>query len=238
MEIIKKSDNQIVFKTEIEENLANAIRRYLGEIPVLAVEDVEISKNGSPLYDETISHRIGLIPLKSDKNVNEKITGALKLNTKKDGVVYSGDLKGNVEVVYDNIPITILNKGQELELVANVVAGKGNEHARFSPGLMFYRNIAEITMDKEFLPEVKNLFPANEIKEKGNKIIVIDDKEKPVSDVCEGICERAKKQPETKYTNELIISIESFGQMDVKDIFKKSIDALKKDLTEVSKKIK
>jgi DNA-directed RNA polymerase subunit D len=238
METINKKDTKLIFKAEIEESLANAIRRYVGEIPTLAVDDVEISKNDSPLYDETISHRIGLIPIKTDKDVNEKTKAKLKLSIKKEGKVYSGELKGDVEVVYGKIPITILTKDQELELIANVRAGRGDEHARFSPGVMFYRGVAEITMDKEFKEEVRQICPANEIKEKGDKIIVLDDKEKEVCDICEGLSERAKKKSETDYKNELIITIESFGQVDVKDIFKKSIKVLKKDLAEVSKKVK
>ena len=238
MELVNKKNNKIVFKAEIEESLANAIRRYIGEIPILAVDEVEISKNDSPLYDETISHRIGLIPIKTDKVVTEKTKGQLKLSVKKDGTVNSGELKGDVDIVYDNIPITILTKGQELELSASVKSGKGNEHARFSPGLMFYRSMAEITMDKEFIEEVKKVCPNNEIREKGNKIIVIDDKEKGICDVCEGICEGKKEKSETNYGDELIISIEPFGQIDAREIFKKSINAIRKDLTEVSKKIK
>ncbi len=238
MEAINKKNDSLVFKVKIEESLANAIRRYLGEIPILAVDEVEISKNDSALYDETISHRIGLIPLKTDKIVNEKTKGALKLSVKTEGIVNSGELKGDLNVVYDSIPITILTKGQELELVANVRAGKGDEHARFSPGLMFYRNVSEITMGKEFIGEVKKICPNNEIKENGDKIVIVDDKEKGVCDVCEGICERAKKKSETEYKDELIVNIESFGQMNAEDIFKKSIDALKKDLAEISKKLK
>ena len=211
MEIITKKDNQIVFRTKIDESLANAIRRYAGEISVLAVDEVEISKNDSPLYDETIAHRIGLIPIKTDKEINEKTKGKLSLSVKKEGEIYSGELKGNFEVVYDKIPITILAKEQGLEITATVRAGKGREHARFSPGLMSYRSIAEISMDKELLGEVQRICPNNEIKEKGDKIIVIDDKDKEICDVCEGICERAKKKSETKYGHELIIKVESFG---------------------------
>ena len=92
-------------------------------------------------------------------------------------------------------------------------------------------------MDKEFREEVQRTCPGNEVKEKGDKIILIDDKEKEICDVCEGICERAKKEAETTYGDELILNIESFGQLDSKDIFKKSIDALKKDLNEVGKKV-
>lgn len=238
MELINKKDNKLVFKTKIETSLANAIRRYVGQILILAVEDVEISKNDSALYDETVSHRIGLIPLKTGKDVNEKTEAKLKLSTKKEGMVYSEELTGDVELVHGEIPITILTKEQELELIANVRAGKGDEHARFSPGLMFYRGIAEITMNKKFKEELQRICPANEIKEKGDKIIVIDDKEKEVCDICEGISERAREDSETNYGDELIINVESFGQIDAKDIFKKSIDALKKDLAVVSKKVK
>ncbi len=238
MEIINKKDEKIIFKAKIDESLANAIRRYVGEIPILAVDEVEISKNDSPLYDETISHRIGLIPIKTSKEVNQKTEAKLKLSVKKEGKVYSEELTGDVDVVYDKIPITILAKDQELELIAYVRAGKGEEHARFSPGLIFYREVAEVTMNKEFKGEIQKVCQDNEIKEKGDKIIVTDDKEKEICDICEGICERAKKKSETSYGDELIITIESFGQIDAKEIFKKSIGALKKDLAEVSKKVK
>jgi DNA-directed RNA polymerase alpha subunit len=111
MEEIKKTDNKLVFKAEISESLANAIRKYVHKIPVVAVDEVEISRNDSPLYDETIAHRIGLIPLKQTKK-----EGTLKLKSNKEGFVYSGEFQGDIKVVYDRIPITLLNKGQELEI--------------------------------------------------------------------------------------------------------------------------
>src|SRR3989344_1691836 len=166
MEIIEKKDNQIVFKEKIEDSLANAIRRYIFEIPVLAVEELEIHKNDSPLYDETIAHRVGLIPLKMDKTFNDKTEIKLKLSTTKEGFVLSEELKGGADVAYNKIPITSLNKGQELELVETAKLGKGSEHSKFTPGLMFYRNSAEITVGKEILDEIKKIAPHAEIKEK------------------------------------------------------------------------
>ena len=237
MEKINKKDNQIVFRAEIEESLANAIRRYLHQIPILAVDEVEISKNDSPLYDETIAHRIGLIPLKMDKSINEKTITKLKLNVKKEGMVYSGELTGKIKVVYTQIPITSLKKDQELELIAITKLGKGSNHSKFSPGLMFYRNVSEIIMDKGFYGEVKKVYPNIKIKEKGDKIIILDNEKKEVCDVCEGICEKSGKKIEIKPLKELIITLESFGQLSVEEIFKKSIDVLKKDLAEVSKKV-
>ncbi len=237
MKLIEKKENQTILTAEINESLANAIRRYLNQIPILAIDEVEISKNDSPLYDETIAHRLGLIPLKMDKSINEKKIAKLKLNVKEEGIVYSKELKGTIKLPYELIPITSLNKGQELEIVATAKTGKGKEHSKFSPGLMFYRNILEIILDKKFLEEIKRICPKNEIKEKGDKIIIIDNQKKEICDVCEGICEKVKKKAEIKPTNELIITLESFGQLSVEDIFKKSIEILKKDIAEVSKKI-
>ncbi len=236
MELIDSKENKIVFKENINESIANAIRRYFNQVQILAIDEVEIIKNGSALYDETVAHRMGLIPIVNEK-VGEK-GGHLKLNSKKEGFVLSEELTGDVDVVYGNIPITFLDKEQELELTATVKPGRGVEHVKFSPGLMFYRRVSEITMDKEFLEDVKRTCPNATIKEKGDKIIVLDDGVKEIKDVCEGICERANKKAEVKEGEEIIVTIEGFGQMPVKDVFKKSIEVLGKDLAEVSKKIK
>ena len=58
-------------------------------------------------------------------------------------------------------------------------------------------------------------------------------------DACVKKAEKLGKKDSIKITptKELIITLESFGQMDVKDIFKKAVEELKKDLKEVSSKI-
>lgn len=232
MRLIEKGKDQIVFGANITETLANSIRRYINQIPILAIDELEISRNDSPLYDETVAHRSGLIPLKMEKSGEGK---KLKLSVKKEGPVYSEEIKGKPEVVYKKIPITTLDKGQELDFTATVKLGKGEDHGKFSPGLMFYRNATEILLDKEFLENIKSLLPEVEIKEKGNKILVVDDKKKEITDICEGLANRKRKQAEITNKDELIITLESFGQIDAKDILKESIDALKKDLASVDK---
>lgn len=233
METINKTDDKYIFKAEIEDSLVNSIRRYVNQIPITAIDEVEISKNDSPLYDETLAHRLGLIPLKQ----GSKKEGKLKLNSHENGMVYSGSLKGDFEVVYDKIPITLLSEGQEIELSAKVSMGKGQEHAKFSPGIMNYREVSEIHLDKEIAEKLKSSLPNVEIKQKGDKYVIIDDKEKEITDICEGIAEKHGKKIETKTTADMIITLESFGQIDAKSIFTKAIEALKKDLTEVSKKL-
>ena len=234
MQLINKKENQIVFKAEIEESLVNAVRRYLYQIPILAIDEVEIFKNDSPLYDETIAHRMGLIPLKMDKVSKE---GSLKLVSKKDGIVYSGEMQGNVKPVYNKIPITSLSKGQELEIVGDFKFGTGSQHAKFSPGLMIYRNVLELKTDKSLYDKIKKILPNVEMKEKGDKIIIIDDKIREISDVCSGIAEKDGKKIEEEIKKEMVISVESFGQLEPKDVFKRSIEELKRDLNEFSKKL-
>ena len=79
MKLIKKTDNQVIFTAKVSESLGNAIRRYIYQIPIIAIDSVEISKNDSPLYDETLAHRLGLIPLKMEKEFKEGEEIKLKL---------------------------------------------------------------------------------------------------------------------------------------------------------------
>lgn len=233
MELISKKDNKIFLKISMDSSLANSIRRYVNQIPLVAIDYVEISRNDSPLYDETIAHRMGLIPLEQNKKTN-----VLNLEVKKSGMVYSGELKGDVKPIYDKIPITLLNENQELKISAHTKTGTGIEHAKFSPGLVSYRDVVEISVDNSVAEKLKQIFPKVEVVQKGGKAIIIDDGEKEVYDICEGISERGRKEIEIKPTNEIVMFVESFGQIKPQDIFKKSIDILKKDLNDFAKKIK
>jgi len=239
MKLIEQKENQIIFTAEIDETLANSVRRYLNKIPIVAVDEVEISKNDSALYDETIAHRIGLIPIKMEKQISEKKTYKMNLDVKKEGNVYSKDLTGDLKVVYENIPITNLNKNQELKLSATLILGRGKEHAKFSPGLMFYRNLMDIKVEKDCPKEVVDLCPKGVFELKEGKVIVKDATKCDDCDACIEFC-RKKGKDSIKLipTNELIITVESFGQLNVKEIFPRAIEELKKDLMNISKNIK
>jgi len=235
--MIKNTDEKQVFKLKINETLANAIRRSIGLIPTIAIDEVEISRNDSPLYDETLAHRMGLVPLKFEKSMKEGDSLKFKLNSKKEGMVYSGEIKGDVEVVYDKIPLTLLGKDQEIKIKGKTKMGTGREHAKFSPGLLFFRDVVEITLDKEHEKEISEKFP-NEIKVKGNKITLKDDQEKTLLDFCEGLVQKSSGKIDVEETGDMIITVESFGQMKAEDVFKKAVNELKKDLKQISKSLK
>jgi len=57
-------------------------------------------------------------------------------------------------------------------------------------------------------------------------------------EACTDLCKKmGKNSIELIPTNELILTIESFGQITEDEIFKKAVSVLKKDLKEVSKAV-
>jgi len=238
MKLIEKKDNALVFTLNTNETLANALRRTIQQIPTMAIDEVEISRNDSPLYDETLAHRLGLVPMKMEKSFKKDDVKKLKLNSKKEGSIYSGEIKGDVEVVYDKIPLTLLDKEQALDIAIKTKVGNGEEHSKFTPGLIYYRIVSEVTMDGSLKEDFKKAFPNKEIKEKGNSFTVKDDSVKTIVDFCEGLAKKAGKDVSTKDGEEIMFIIESFGQIDTDEIFKKILDVLRKELKDVSKVLK
>jgi len=212
-----KEKQHLQFNTDMNLNLANAIRRSVLEIPVMAIDDLEITKNDSALYDEILAHRIGLIPIKGGANKELK----LKLQVKGPKIVVSGDFSPSTGAE-DNLPIVLLDKDQEVEVVGEARLGKGVDHIKYSPGLMFYRhNLAREILDYLHIDEDgKTSYDEEEMKNKG------------LSD------DQISKIKAAKETLELEIKLESWGQMDVKDIFTKAIDALSDNLKVLDKSVK
>ncbi|MFW5847282.1 MAG: DNA-directed RNA polymerase subunit D [Nanoarchaeota archaeon] len=241
MEKIKQKENQITFKTDMNETLANAIRRYLGQVPVLAIDEVEISKNDSPLYDETLAHRLGLVPLQTPKNVGKSTEKELALKSKKEGFVLSGELEGDVKVVYENIPLTLLNKGQEINIKCFVKSGKGKDHAKFSPGMIYYTDVVDVKLNN-CPKEVLEICPKGVLEEKDGKVIVSENAKynRDGVEACVEALKSIKKQDciEFKPTGEIAITIESFGQLSPQDMFLKSVEKLKDDFADMEKQIK
>ncbi|MHA1460401.1 MAG: DNA-directed RNA polymerase subunit D [Promethearchaeota archaeon] len=141
LEILEQTEYKLVLIIEgISNEMINALRRImLTEIPVMAIDEVIILKNDSPLYDEIISHRLGLIPLKTDLDVYKlpqececggfgcplcqvSLTCEITNNTNTPLEIYSGDLKSNdpkIIPVDPNIPI--VNKDHaKWQAVSNV----------------------------------------------------------------------------------------------------------------------
>ncbi len=232
MELIENTPERLVLRMDAKYGLANAIRRSIDEVPVLAFDEVEFFKNGSALYDEVLAHRIGLIPLKTDKKMTAKTRLDMKLVKKGPNWVYSGDFKGGVKLIHDNMPITLLDEGQEIELVATATLGKALDHAKYSAGLYYYKELVEVKSGKS---EVEKI-----IKDSRGLIKPEKTGSKWVCDLKDAEIDTIKKldKDAVQDSGEIIVFIESWGQMPAKDILAGAIGALEKNLAEFEKSIK
>ena len=234
MKKIGKTSEKVVFETDMDISLANAIRRSAGEIPILAIDEVDIYKNDSALYDEIIAHRLGLIPLKNQKLKPEEVLKfKLKEKGNEEGTVVLSEKLGK-DIVYKEMPIVLLEKEQELELVAKAKTGKGKEHSKYMPGLVFYKQLPKIVISKdgEKHKKLAELYPDvfefdGKLKVKNVSACNLDQKD---IEEFKGI--------EIKFGDELLFSIESWGQIDAKDIFVESCKELKSNLNDLAKALK
>ena len=232
MNLIEKTPGNVSFTGEINITLANAIRRSVNEIPILAIEEADIYKNDSALYDEIIAHRLGLVVLKNQKlKSDQTIEMKMKVKGKNDRTeVLAGELGS--EVVYPETPIVLLEDKQEIELVARARVGRGIEHSKFSPGVLFYKHLPNIKISSEGAKQVElaEIYP--EVFERfGDKIKI---KNAWVGDLDE---EDVKNYQgiNVEFNDDLVFSVESWGQIEAKDIFLEACKALKANLSEVSK---
>ncbi len=224
MNLILKNPEKLIFRTEMNYSLLNAIRRSVEEISTLAIEDVEIFKNDSALYDEVLAHRLGLIPLKTDSKAGAKTTVELTLKKTGPCTVYSGDFKGDITIPYKEIPLTILGKEQEIEIVATAVMGKGLYHTKHVPGLLYYRNLFEVkTGNVKIDSIVSQQKGAIQAEKKGSKWIC---------DLSDSQADEIKSldADSIQESKEMIVFVESFGMLDADKILIKAGEQLQKNL--------
>lgn len=233
MKIISETPEKIVLRLDENLPLANALRRSISEVEVLAVDEVEIFKNDSAIYDEVLAHRIGLLPLKTEKSMNSKTKIDLKLSVKGPCTVYAKDLQGPVTHIYPEMPISLLgDKAHKLEFTATATLGKGVDHAKYLPGLCYYRHLLE----------VKSSPKTDSLVEKEKKSLIKPEKKgsKWLCDLPEATVDKILSQEKDSVSDskEILFVIESWGQIPAKDILKQTITALGKNLDDFEKQIK
>lgn len=251
--ISKTKDKSVFLIKGIKNSIANAIRRSVYEVPILSIDSIEFYKNDSALYDEIIAQRLGLIPLKADlktfkKQENcscegkgcNKCTISLKLKAKGPCTVYASELKGKgFEVIYPQMPIVVLAQDQELEIVAEARLGTGREHAKFTPGIIWFnaQPIIEISKECNSCGECTKVCPKKAISLQGNKIN-IDINKCDLCGACIEKCNTLKKAIKIDASEEdFTFYTETFGQISSDEIFIESLNSLNEKLEELSKKI-
>lgn len=239
--------------------LANAFRRIiLEEVPCMAVDEVIFLENDSPLFDEIIAHRLGLVPLTTDLenyNLPEDCTCGgtgctlcqveltCSMTADLDGeMVRTGNLSSTdpkVKPVNDRVIIAKLQKNSMLEFEAYARLGLGMDHAKWQPvsavGFGYY---PDVTIDDKKCAKCSD--PGIATKRCPEQIIDFDKKASMVKDyehsctIC-GACEQYC--PEEAITveyvkNKYVFTVEGSGALPIKEVLLKATDILEAKIDE------
>jgi len=236
----------------------NSLRRImLSELPKLAVDDVVIYDNTSPLFDEIIAHRLGMIPIPTDLSLlkfkNECVcngkgcpscTVRYTLSKEGKGVVYSGDLQPEEKtwaIKEDKIPIVELYGDQRLILEVEAVLGRGKDHAKWqcvqAPAYKYYP-VVEINQKKcNLCKQCVEACPKKILEIKNNKLVVTDIEKCTTCKSCMEVCE-SHAITASGDENKFLFHFETDGSISAKDALKESAKILANKYAEFNELLK
>jgi DNA-directed RNA polymerase subunit D len=236
----------------------NSLRRTMvADLPKLAVDNVIMYDNTSALFDEIISHRLGLVPIPTDLSLltfkNECVckgkgcpncTVRYTLSKEGEGTVLSGDLlpaEKSWAITEDKIPIVQLYGDQRLILEVEAVLGRGRDHAKWqpvqSPGYMMETTIVFDKNRKSDLDKFIAKLPKNLVEIKGDKLEVKDKKQIALLDYYinkEKVDFITMKRDSSKIT----FTFETDGSLSAKDVITESAKILQEKYKEFGKQLK
>jgi len=260
----KNEKNMRLLIRGVDVPYVNALRRLIvSEVPCMAVDEVVMLENSSIIQDETIAHRLGLIPLKTDLdgyNLPEdcpcksefgcnlcRVTLTLDAQA-KEGTrpVYSGELiseNKDVIPVSDKIPIAKLAKEQELRLEAYARLGKGKNHAKWQPvSLCSYKYYPRITISSKHCDacgKCVEICPRKVLAKAENKIEVRDLMACTLCKDCVQACPEDPKALEISWEeNAFIFNVESTGALPPERTVIEAVKILEKQLKEFETQVK
>ncbi len=233
---------------------ANSIRRtILQGIPVMAINEAEVSKNDSVISDEILAHRLGQMPLNtpdgyllpSECDCREgrcsNCSVTFSLSAEGPGVVRAEDLESSdpdVFSVQEEAPIIRLGEGQELEFEAIARLGFGEEHANWQPAIASYKYMPVINIDQEardnWEPCVEAC-PEDILKEEDGELVVTDVEK---CTMCEACAEQCPEGIEIEGdSSKYIFRIESTGSIPPEEAIMKSLNILEEKFEDFSEQV-
>jgi DNA-directed RNA polymerase subunit D len=208
IDLIELSERKARFiLSGVSVSFANAIRRsILAEVPVMAIDDLNIYDNTSVLFDEQLALRMGLIALKADTTnyslPEECSCGgsgcpscqvSFTLSAEGPKIVYAGDMASsdpNVRPADATIPIVELKEKHKVVVEAIARLGTGRRHSKWQSGVASgYKNLPIVTIGKcDLCGKCVDVCPRKILKLDGNNIIVTEIIECSVCRLCEEAC--------------------------------------------------
>ncbi len=252
---LEKKDNRIKFiLSGANVAFANALRRIMkNEIPVMAVEFVDMEENTSGMFDELVAHRIGLIPLTFDQKSYStkkacKCGGKgcsrceVTLVLEKQGpcVVKAGDMKSTDESVQPadrDIPIIELLEGQRLKFEAIAQLGYGTEHTKWQAANVGYKYAPSVkATDAD--SKVVDICPVGVFEKKDGKVRVVAEDNCILCMRCTEIDDSVKISAED---TSFVFDVESVCGLSAEDVIGTALDVLEEraeDMVDSIKKLK
>jgi DNA-directed RNA polymerase subunit D len=258
LEIKKLTGEEMEFMLEdADPAFANALRRVMAyEVPIMAIDEVEFLKNDSVMYDEIITHRLSLIPLKTPADgyyLPEKCSCSgkgcpscmvtFKLSKTGPANVLSGDLESSDEGVVPvsrEIPIVKLAEGQKLEFTAIARLGVGREHAKWQPGVVSYKYMPVIEINHKACDACEacvSACPQSILLIEDGRLKVVDVERCTLCKACEEACPKGAIKvghDDTKF----IFKVESTGCMPPEQILSKALEVMEEKFREFLKHVK
>jgi DNA-directed RNA polymerase subunit D len=258
IKVLERDENFIRFLVSgIDVSLANSLRRLMmTEVPSMSIDNVVIIENSSPMKDEILAHRLGLIPLKTDLDsyvLPEDCTCKSELGCSRCSVtltleseahegmrtVYSKEVSSidpEIVPVSDKIPIVKLAQGQKVRLEAYAKLGLGLEHVKWQPtSCCTHKYAADIQVDEEKCTLCNKCLDAclKQVLAVNGQVKVVDLENCNLCKECEKVCpDDALRVEGIKDT--FIFNIESTGALPPERIFLESIRILKEKTRELT----
>ncbi len=233
-------------------SFANALRRsILAEVPVLAIDDVNIYDNTSVLFDEQLALRLGLIPLKADtKNYTlpEECTcgGAgcpscqvsLTLSAEGPKVVYASDIISTDPAVRPTdatIPLVELKEKHKVVVEAIARLGTGRNHTKWQAGIACgYKNMPVVTIENcDGCGKCIEVCPREILKLNGNSVKVIDEIECSLCRLCEEECDTGSISVSSD-AESFVMTFETSGAMTAGELAIEAAHSIKKRAAQMS----
>lgn len=272
VDVLKLEDRYAELTLEdVDPNFANALRRTLvADIPKMAIEDVEFhlgpirgeegeeSESVTPLFDEVIAHRLGLIPIPTDLELFTfrdqckdcasegcpNCTIMYSLNKKGPCTVYSGDLEpvgdSSLKVVDEKIPIVKLGGGQAMLVYATAILGTGKDHAKWqvAQGVGYkYFPVIEVDGDKcDFCGMCAEVCPRDVFSVKKKKVEVKSPLDCNFCMTCVEECPKKCVSVEGDPTK-IHFHFETDGSLKAADALRFALDSLAEKFESLGKKV-